>query len=133
MEKSTIRILGVVSGAFFIIGGLLLAFLIKSLSSIIVGLGGTASGTANAELLLGGVGSAVGIVIIILSVTLVMSQTRSLRIISGIVIIALGLFGSIYTIGGLVIGIILALIAGITAIVHKDAVQSTEEPAFLQN
>ncbi len=127
MEKSTIRLLGVISGIFFIIGGLLIAFALQSLGSVLASLGGTNVNAGAAELTIGGIGTAIGVIIILLSSTLVMSSTRSYRIIAGIIIIVIGLFGSIYTLGGLLIGIILALIAGIMAMAHREETNAPNE------
>lgn len=127
MEKSTIRVLGIVSGVFFIIGAVIFGFLVSSLGSIISSYSATPINVGSAALEIGGIGSAIGIVIVILSATLVMSSTRSYRIIAGVVIVVIGLYGSIYTFGGLIVGIILALIAGIAAMIHKDEIQPQNE------
>lgn len=127
MEKSTIRMLGIISGVFFIIGAVLFGVAVNYLGSVISNLSATPINIGNAVLEITGIGSAIGIVIIALSATLVMSSSRASRVIAGVVIIVIGLYGSLYTLGGLVVGIILALIAGIAAIAHHEESQSSGE------
>lgn len=129
MEKGTIRVLGIIAGAFYILGGLAAAFLIASLGAIDKGLGGSIPGLGNAEAVIVAVGVIVGALIIAISATLVMSNKRGSRVAGGILIIILCFVGLTDTFAGLVIGFILALIAGIMAIVNKDQVSTQGAPA----
>ncbi len=121
MEKSTIRVLGIISGAFYILGGFVAAFLVDSLNAIDKGLGTPVSGSGAAETDAILTGFIAGILIIILAATLIMSKKRGTRIVGGIFIIIIGFAGLLNTFGGIGIGLILALVAGILALVYKDA------------
>ena len=111
-----------------------MVYVLKSLSSFVVGLGGTANTSAissvETDVMIYGI--VVGIIIIIMSLGLLASAKRGARVAGGIIVIIVGLIGSLDTLGGLIIGIILAFVAGILAIVHKDQSKSLQAAAPME-
>lgn len=122
MKPGTAAILASVGGVMYIIGGFAAGALIAGLAGFDAGLSGNQQiarqGVSDANFLLA-FGFAVGILMIIFSVVMIRSSNSKMRKIGGILVIVLSLLGAINTFGGLIIGIILAIVGGVGALTAK--------------
>lgn len=123
IENDAGRILGIVAGAFYIVGAafsvaMTLAFF-NFFSILIPLLPSPPVWTLVLDFVWG---AATGLVIIFVSLKYSGSLERRTRVISGIIIIVVALIGFFPTGGGAWIGIALALAAGIVTIVHKNSI-----------
>lgn len=120
MEKRTAMILMVAGGAFYIAGGVVMAYIITVLKGIETGLRGGGSQedlwTAVTPIII--TGFVTGLLIIIGGV-LVNSENRRNRVIGGVLGIVMALLGAVNTLGGLIVGILLSIIGSAAGLTYK--------------
>ena len=106
----------------YILGGMTSSFIIAALYGIASGLNnnqGIAQQGVNYATFLSIFGFLVGVIIIILSATMLGSSRRRVRQIGGILVIIVALLGAINTLGGLIIGIILSVVGAVGAMTYN--------------
>lgn len=128
MQKDVIRLLGLISGGFFIAASVILSVLFTFVFAISAPSPGfQVMGFRNAMISVFAVGTIAGLAIMVMSSKLAMSDRRRNRVIAGAVIIIAAIFATPSTTGGFGAGIILALLTGIFAITYKEV--QREEPS----
>ncbi len=124
MNTSTATILAAVGGVFYFIGGLtrsLLESILHGVNSIIAfgGQPATSSGASPVDSPLI-IGLIVGLTVIVVSLSTFDSSRRVVRMGGGCLVIVVAVLGSFATFGGLVLGLIMTVIAGIGAITYAS-------------
>jgi uncharacterized membrane protein (UPF0136 family) len=122
MSKNIPIYLSVIGGAFYIIGGLVAYFIVISLGGFLSGLNapGYTEGSVLSEAgFLFAFGAIIGLIIIIVSLTLLRSEKLRNRRIGLIINIIVAILGAINTLGGLLIGLILVIVGSVMAVTKK--------------
>jgi hypothetical protein len=122
MSKNTAVYLSIVGGVFYIVGGLITAFIVTALGGFLSGLGApgyTKESVLSEAGFLFAFGVIIGLIIIAVSLTLLRSDNLRNRRIGSIINIIVAILGAINTLGGLLIGLILVIVGSAIAITGK--------------
>lgn len=125
-KPSTVVILLIVGGAFYIIGGIVAAFVVGALSAVLTGLGAekATAGAQQAMTAAIATGFISGGAIIVGAVLANTGSKTKVRV-GAIVAIVFGIIGIGNTFGGLILGFVLTIAGGILALIWKPKQLST--------